>query len=83
MAIGAETGPLWSRWLRGEHADHARFLDMHANFAEVHLFGIAVGGTCLLTAYWYGLALVWLVAVACATMGIAVALGRRRGNFQS
>ena len=72
---GPANGSRAFRWLAGDHADHGRYTDMHARFRAPYLFGAAIGGTCLLTAVWFGWWLVVLVAVATATMGVGVRAG--------
>jgi len=67
----------FGRWLRGDAADRARYVDMHARFADAPLFGAALGGTSLLVACWTGWTLVLLVVVASAVMGAGLALHSR------
>ena len=41
------TGAPWAApgaWLRGDHADRARYTDMHVRFADAPLFGALIGG---------------------------------------
>lgn len=64
-------------YLRGDEGDRSRFADMHRRFAAAPFFGIAVGGTTLLTSIWAGWRLVVLVVLAAATMAAAIALARR------
>lgn len=64
-------------FLRGDEGDRSRFADMHRRFAAAPYFGIAVGGTTLLTSVWAGWRLVVLVVLAGATMVVAIALARR------
>lgn len=64
-------------WLTGDHADRARYLDMQTRFRAPYLFGIAIGGTSLIAAGWYGWRLVALVVLASLVMVAGVALGHR------
>jgi len=64
-------------WLRGDAADQARYVDMHARFADAPLFGAVLGGTSLLVAWWAGWALVALVVLASAVMAAGMALHQR------
>ena len=78
MDQGAGTGSRASGgWLRGDAADQARYVDMHARFADAPLFGAAMGGTCLLVAWWAGWALVALVVAASVVMAAGMALHQR------
>ena len=61
----------------GEASDQARFVDMHARFADAPLFGAAVSGSSLLVAYWAGWPLVVLVALAGAVMAVGLTLHPR------
>jgi diguanylate cyclase (GGDEF)-like protein len=73
------TGPAIA-WLRGDHADRARYADMHGRFADAWLFGALIGGTSLLTAWWAGWPLVALVVLAAVVMQGGIALHRRAGD---
>ena len=64
-------------FLRGDEGDRSRFADMHHRFAAAPFFGIAVGGTTLVTSVWAGWRLVVLVLLAAATMAAAIALSPR------
>lgn len=64
-------------YLRGDEGDRSRFADMHRRFAAAPFFGMAVGGTTLLTSVWAGWRLVVLVVLASATMAAAIAVARR------
>ena len=78
MELAAERGDAAAgRWLRGDAADQARYVDMHVRFADAPLFGAAVGGTSLLVAWWAGWALVGLVVLASVVMGAGMALHHR------
>ena len=74
------TGAPWTApgaWLRGDHADRARYADMHVRFADAPLFGALIGGTSLLTAWWAGWPLVVLVVLASVVMGVGLATSPR------
>jgi diguanylate cyclase (GGDEF)-like protein len=66
-----------SGWLRGDSADQARYQDMHSRFADAPRFGIAIGSTSLIAAWWAGWALVVLVCLASAVMAGGLALHPR------
>jgi diguanylate cyclase (GGDEF)-like protein len=72
-AVGGPFG----RWLRGDPSDQARYVDMHVRFADAPLFGVAVGGTSLLVAWWAGWSLVALVALASVVMGVGLTFSSR------
>ena len=63
--------------LRGDDGDRSRFADMYRRFAAAPFFGVAVGGTTLLTSVWAGWRLVVLVVLAVGTMAVAIALAPR------
>ena len=67
-------------WLRGDHADRARYADMHGRFADAWMFGALIGGTSLLTAWWAGWPLVLLVALAGVVIQGGITPHRRIGD---
>ncbi len=68
------------RWLRGGAVDRARYADMRRALSRPERLGAAVGAACLVSAVWYGPALVVVVLVGTATMAVGTVLHRRSQN---
>lgn len=74
MSSAAEPG--WLLWLCGDHADRARFLAVYSRFSSLPIYGITMGATVLLSAFWYGWPLLLLDLLALLTMSVAIVAAR-------
>jgi diguanylate cyclase (GGDEF)-like protein len=67
----------WVRWLCGDQTDRARFLAVYSRFSSLPAYGVSMGSTVLLNAFWFGWPLVVLNGAAILTMVGAISLARR------